>query len=88
MSKELDAKTKDKGEAPAWPAEIVEKIKADFLEELNREHDGPCQGIGTMSELGRLVCSLVEGYAEDYPAVAHYEFEIANVLYAMVEIKR
>ena len=88
MNKEQATEIGDKGEAPAWPAEIVEKIKADFLEELNREHDGPCRAIGTTSELGPLVTSLVVGYAESHPAIAHYEYEIANVLYAMVEIKR
>lgn len=88
MSEELDTDVNTGNGVPAWPTEIVEKIKADFLEELNREHDGPCRAIGTTSELGPLVTSLVVGYAESHPAIAHYEYEIANVLYAMVEIKR
>lgn len=88
MSKEKDADVNTRNGTPVWPAEIVKKIKADFLEELNREQDSPFQGVGTMSELGPLVMSLVENYAESHPAVAHHEFEIANVQYARVGIKR
>lgn len=60
---------------------LCNKTKADFLEKLNREHDGPFQGIGTMSELGRLVMSLVDGHAENYP-------DVADPHYAAVGIKR
>lgn len=88
MTDKLETEAKPENDTPPWPTEIVEELKAGLLEELNREHDGPCQGIGTMSDLARVMMGLVEPYEYDNPAVAYHAEKIYALLYELAGVKR
>ena len=66
---------------PEWPADIVEKMKAEFRKELEADGEsGPCEILCLRSRYYMFRAGVVEDYADRYPAVAFYEEEITKML--------
>lgn len=71
---------------PAWPAEIVAAMKAEFRQALEADgENGPCEILCLRSRYSLFLTGFVEDYAARYPAVAFYEEEIIKALDVMRE---